>query len=316
MKSLKKIAFLLIGGLSLTFVSAINITDVSGPPCNSLIARVSLEEIQSVVAIMVEFLSDRDPEGKWSDEKKAIAAEAYLGNTQYAVQAHKVCGSCPDVMKELYDDLSTEQQSAMMEYCGEGVYGADAIHSALLFLPETEDEVILKGVRNAHVNFQSTRMEKKWASSTFFPSSVTERIGLTDGVGDFINFYTSFVDNFSLMISASSGLIALSPDYIGLGESADTHDRSYLTAIPVKQAAVVSFYAASDYTERITRGCTEIGDRLITSGYSSAGASVVFATLGLESTGLNIARMFTQAAPYSNALLPQAAIGKCMRDAK
>lgn len=115
------------------------------------------------------------------------------------------------------------------------------------------------------------------------------------------------------MVAASAGLISIGPDGIGNGASAETHDRSYATDMPNRQAAVVSYYAAAEFTKAATNGCTGMGNHLITSGFSMGGNAVVFGTLALQSgiPDVTVVREFSHAGPYHVASIVQGFVGTC-----
>ena len=254
--------------------------------------------------------------GSESEADQIGALEVYLGSfdggtPKYDLQVSKVCGSCQDfesVMEE------ADPTGAWKSYCGQDVYGYDAPHSALVFHPlDPETGLPLAGVRNVGVSFQSTRLSIDWAFSTHFPKNVTETIAQTVET-NFFSFATSFTDTYPLLVAASMGIITYGPDYIGAGASARKYDRSYLTAMPVQQAAVVSYYATAAYTWDSTDGCTQVGKEMITWGYSSGGGAVVFGTIALEGQGMHIVRTFSQAGVYSGPAIVQSLIGKFVGD--
>uniref|UniRef100_A0A7S3L2L2 Uncharacterized protein n=1 Tax=Amphora coffeiformis TaxID=265554 RepID=A0A7S3L2L2_9STRA len=310
-----------------------------GPPCNAVITKVTKEEIQAVASAWVDIITMGAGAGAATTEEvppqlsmadRDAALHVYFGgnNTpKYDLLVSKVCGSCADHMGR----IQQQSQKTGPSICGPDVYGYEAPHSAIVFHPlDPTTGQALAGERTVGVGFQGTRLEIEHAFSTHFPVNVTQRLKEVTSTagGSLFALTTSFVDVYPLMAAASMGLITYGPDYIGAGESARGYDRSYLTALPVEQAAVVNYYNLQAYTEAQFAnrasdsdddGCntprsTIVSDQVLTWGYSAGGAAVVFGTAALQSQGLNIVRMFTQAGVYNNPALIQAAAGPFLRD--
>lgn len=272
------------------------------------------------------------PAEEFSEADRLAALQVYLGRDvgapRYDLLVSKVCGSCADhrdrfmsrrQQPEQRSDHPNNDDDHWQSYCGPDVYGYEAPHSALVFHPltDTDDDTPtpLPGVRTAGMGFQGTRLEVQQAFSTDFPVDVSRRLEETLGIlHDKDSLYalsTSFVDAFPLMAAASLGMITVGPDGLGAGESATLYNRTYLTALPVRQTAVVNYYNAAAYTEKLTDGCTRLSpDAILTWGYSAGGAAVLFGTEALHARGLRVARTFTQAGVYHNPSLIQAAAGE------
>ena len=248
-----------------------------------------------------------------SPPEKQAALEVYLGGDdaatpKYDIMASKACGSCADFVDEM-KEAADPTNMAWQEYCGENAYGHEAPHSALVFHPlDPETGEPLQGIRNVGVAFQSSRISVSDAFSTHFPTNVTQRFQET--LPSFVDFFTSFSDTFPLMAAASLGIVTYGPDLIGAGESEPDYDRSYITAIPYQQAAVVGYYATARYTDELTNGCTQVSNKVITWGFSAGGGAVVFGTVALEQQGLNIERLFSAAGVYNNAAILQGLVGE------
>ena len=294
-----------------TFASAllVGIATASSPeeevPCNQVIGTVTVQEIQAIAGAWANILLSA--ENGYTDEQRKAATQAFMGQeAKYDLQSSRVCGSCEDYIGSLRwaDPIGISQ---WREYCGRNAHGFEARHSALVFQPiDRETGLPLSGVRNVAMAFQGTRLSVDRAFSMDFPSNVAERIGMEQ---DPFGFITTFGDIHNLLTASSAGLIAIGPDYIGTGASSD-FDRSYLTAMPVQQAAVVSYLATQDYIEHTSHGCTQVGHDIITVGYSAGGSNAVFGSIALERLGLNVVQQFSQAGVYSLPVITQSIVGK------
>lgn len=276
--------------------------DLSGPPCNSIITTVKVEEVLAITDTWLTYLHRDDP---LSATDLAAAKEAYTSAIQYDMLVSKVCGSCQDFQSQLEDNDTDSNDPYWKTYCGDDVYGNDATHSAIVFHPlDPETGEPIAATLNGAMVFQSTRLDLSLAFSTHFPTNMTEALHLP-----FVDFYSTFSDAYALMQAAGAGLIAIGPDYIGAGASAADYDRSYLTRMPVEQAAVVSWYAAQTYTRAVTNGCTQLNDQIVAQGFSSGGAGVIFGAQALQLQGVEIVQTFSHAGLYSVSIMAHGAMG-------
>lgn len=156
--------------LLLSFSTTNTFVRAEGPPCNSVIGIVRLQEIQFLANTFNNILF----QGSLNSTEEIAALAAQLGPAQYHVMASKVCGSCDEIRSMLNATTDTNDWES---YCGADVYGADAMHSALVFHPlDPETLKPLGGIRNVHMAFISTRVDQPESFSTHFPSNVTQRI--------------------------------------------------------------------------------------------------------------------------------------------
>jgi hypothetical protein len=261
--------------------------------CNEVIDVVTLEEVRQTVAYTIEKLPFA------SEAERAQALEVFLKTSKYDVVVSKVCGRCADYVEQMN---ASAPQGDWIDYCGPDIYGHSSTHSSLVMHPlDPQTGAPLNGQRSALFSYKgNSGFDLEFAFTTGFFANVTARLQEDSGASGFPDV---------LLLGASSGLIGVGPDYMGTGESVDL-DRSYLTAIPIKQITAVAWYAARAYTSSVTKGCTQMKESVMTQGHSLGGAAVVWATLTLRDLGISIEKCLSHAGVYSNVLIVQGVIGK------
>ena len=283
-------------------------------PCNVVLGYVSKDEIQLVVETAVGFALA--PVVNVTDDDRVSALQGFLPLLQYDLVVSRVCGSCVEFLEEGVMD-----PTAAAPYCGPDVYASNATYSALVMHPLMNDDdmdgtpIPLPGIRPVHFTLQATRLSALGeAPSEHWPTNVTERleqnVAESSVSGSLFNFSTSFSDTMPLMLAASAGMVAISPDPLGTGANRDDYDRSYLTALPQQQAALVSYYAAQRYTDAVTTGCTALADDITVHGYSAGGFNSIVLAPALVAQGLNVVRVFSQAGTYNIAVTAQSVMGE------
>jgi pimeloyl-ACP methyl ester carboxylesterase len=110
-------------------------------------------------------------------------------------------------------------------------------------------------------------------------------------------FMVSYTSLWSGMTSASSGAIALYPDFIGYGESTDWN-RTYLSKEPYMQAAAVAWL---DSNNQFNGDCitSELEDAVTVTGFSSGGYAAVNAAVALDQLGTEVLALYVIAAPLN-----------------
>jgi len=289
-------------------VAASDHHDMNLPPCNTVINIMTVDQIRAMAASTIGDLLGDENQDQLDD-----ALMTYTGTTKYDVLVSKVCGSCADYYDRLVGQQSDgEDNDAWMEHCGPDVYGYNATHSALVLHPiDPMTNAPLNGVRNVIFQYKgATGFSLEDAFSTSFPTiNITEALSsaLNQTSGD---FFASINLPEVLLVGASSGLIAIGPDYMGTGESAAMLDRAFNTAQSVQQTTVVAYLAAYDYTVAATNGCTQMSDTAAVFGFSLGGAAAIWGSLALSTIGVSIERCFSGSGVYSNVLIAQGIFGK------
>ncbi|KAL3934265.1 MAG: hypothetical protein SGBAC_009978 [Bacillariaceae sp.] len=129
---------------------------------------------------------------------------------KHHVQARKICGSCRNKNDNVdnVDNVDSSTGTAREhEYCVESAYGYNATVSGLLLLPIDEDGELVEGPMTGHIAAHQSLTE----TFSQIPSGTSV---VNEGSPLFNNHWLSIV-------AASSGKIAIAPDYLGYGESAN-----------------------------------------------------------------------------------------------
>ncbi|CAJ1956045.1 unnamed protein product [Cylindrotheca closterium] len=147
----------------------------------------------------------------------AAGFSIYLVN--HDVQARKICASCRDAA-----DAAATGNVVWQEYCGESAYGNNATVSGLMLVPIDENGDLIEGPLAGHISAHQSLTE----TFSQIPSET----------------FDQFDKHWLSIVAASSGKIAIEPDYLGYGESSNFFKSflvrpAYATAtIPLWQSAV------------------------------------------------------------------------------
>mmetsp|Transcript_36584 Transcript_36584/g.88669 ORF Transcript_36584/g.88669 Transcript_36584/m.88669 type:complete len:598 (-) Transcript_36584:30-1823(-) len=149
---------------------------------------------------------------------------------KHDVQARKICASCQDYQDAAANDVSqnsllpTPRNITWQQYCGESAYGSNATVSGLLLVPIDENGDLIEGPMAGHLAAHQSLTE----TFSQIPSET----------------FDQFDKHWLSIVAASSGKIAIEPDYLGYGESSDFFKSflirpAYATAtLPLWQSAV------------------------------------------------------------------------------
>jgi len=107
--------------------------------------------------------------------------------------------------------------------------------------------------------------------------------------------YGVFYDGWAPLIMASAGVVVMSPDYLGYGQ---TYDQPKLNGIldMYQQATAISFLKSKLIVE--SSGCTVLTKGTSLSGYSEGGFAAVIGAQTLQSLGQTILNVDTGGAPF------------------
>lgn len=281
--------------------SLLSVATVSaGVPCNSVITTVTQDEIKALAEVAVDgFLQPA------AADRQAIL-DAYTATVQYDVVVSKACSSCAAV-RSVFPDADVPQ-------CAEGAYGAAEEQSTLVVHPlDPATGAPLAGQCAGAMHFAGTRLAPELAPSEF-PANTS---AFLDGLarGDLLvypDYNFAYNDAIYSLIAASSGLIAIQPDYMGTGASLDTLDRTYQIAYGHRQMAAIGLVAAIIYTESVTNGCTQldvVDQPLLASGYSAGGVGVYDGSFALRALGIELAASMVYSAVTEVTLLFSGFVG-------
>jgi len=247
--------------------------------CNEEFSLVTSKEIGSIFDLLIESI---DPTDSSSTKKNVNLA------LKYNVKVSKVCLKCSQIGVQ---DLET---SALMNtspygfqsYCSENKYGSEATHSALVFSPvDFNTGKLLPGKLRGLLVGHDTAIDVDSGPTDLWPDSISSVLNEeTLNNSEKIIFFQSFV---SSLVAATTGVVAVMPDYIGYGESKG-YDRAYLSPMVYEQAAAVSYAAAKRYISFISTGCTVLSDVASITGYGEGGYFAIRGASALEQNGVTI----------------------------
>ena len=217
------------------------------------------------------------------------ALRVLLNAVQYNVKAIKICGTCTAINDVM--DTSNEYGS-FNSYCGNDIYGYNAQHSALLFIPVvngTEDTISI-GEYKGFVSMHTLELDATKSPSETWPTNLNETLdNLSNDQEQLFNLFSPFLD---AIMAAATGAIAIIPDYIGYGETQTSYNRTAFYEPSYMQAAIVSYYAAQQYVRTITESCSILGNELAISGASEGSFGAVSATIAFQRMGKTISDVF------------------------
>ena len=137
-----------------------------------------------------------------------------------------------------------------------------------MFAPiNNETDTLVPGSFQGFVSAPSTRADLALAVTESWPRELETILveGLQGGdlsLESFLFVYETFI---AAAVAATSGTIAIMPDYLGYGESYE-YDRAYFTKVPYQQSVALSWLAAQNYISESSRGCTELANSAMAHG--------------------------------------------------
>ena len=273
--------------------------------CGEEIYRIPAAEISAMLDLFVGELVQ--------DEAQADQAALVLsGVVQYDIAAVKVCASCSDVTEELVgstEGFSSDSEYGFQTYCADGVYGADATHSAIAFYPiDPETKKLFAGTLRSFILGHSLEIDLSGAPTELLPVA---GVGATVQNPDLpletkLYIFRNFLPP---MIASAAGAVSTLPDYLGYGESKD-YNRANLMKIPYMQAYTLGFLATRSYLTKASAGCSYLDGVSTLTGFSEGGYSSIVGALTLEALGVRILSVQSGGGPLNLDLNTGYLIGK------
>jgi hypothetical protein len=288
--------------------------NLSSRPCNALIATVTVDEVRALGNLMLQATLELAGLDDDADLQQTLADEFLLTPSlvKYGLAVHKVCGSCSDadVLKYYTMDGDAAITNRDLEpWCGSAVYGSNATHSALIFVPiiasnnntndtNNNETAVVGGNIPSFVQMHSFITGPDDGVSETWPDSIGAVVQAASADATTRQtFLLALFDHFSSAIMASSGVVSILPDYIGYGASTDfrrsTMDESYA------QAAVVSYAATGTYLQAASNGCSILAKTGTMVGLSEGGFAVVPASEALQTLGVELPHVVSAAGPLN-----------------
>ena len=262
------------------------------PPSRECGQVINLTTVAQIKVVASSLLSILLPEAS-----VAFVTSAVESIIKYDVQAQVVCASCHE-MRSLYDGAAfmiEEERHAFMSYCGNDRFAADVTHSALLLIPhDPETGKQVQGILKSHLYTKGYNgAEQAQAPSEFWLDDFSA-FNTTDKavIGGLLSV---FFNGWTALITASTGVVVMAPDYLGYGHSYQTPKGSGVMDL-YKQAVAVTFLKSKSIVE--STGCTIVGSESSASGYSEGGVAAFAGALALEGLGQEILNVDTGGAPF------------------
>jgi hypothetical protein len=274
--------------------------------CGEEIGRVTELETRALTSALLTYILEETAPGLHETSLKLFTT-----SLRYDVVVYKVCGSCAKTQASLSEQALLQEESvfgSFSSYCGNDKYGYSAQHSALVFVPVTANtttadatarsgmNTILEGSLRSFISMHITKVSVSGAPTQAWPSiSLTEALTLTESDENFDMLLTYATFHTSLM-AAGSGAVTIEPDYIGYGESRETHNRTYAYPPTYMQAAVTSWMATKEAIEQDTygwsinagNGCTVMDPVVSVAGTSEGGYAAIAVGPALQQAGVRV----------------------------
>jgi hypothetical protein len=186
-----------------------------------------------------------------------------------------------------------------MSYCGNDRFAADVIHSALLLIPHDPGTgKPIQGILKSNLYTKGYDGAEQYKAPSEFWLDDFSVFDTTDQkvIGDLLN---QFYDGWTALVTASAGVVVMSPDCLGYGQSYQSPKETGIVDL-YQQAAAVTFLKSKSTTE--TTGCTIVGSEASASVYSKGGlaafAGALAGALALQGLGQDILNVDTGGAPF------------------
>ena len=224
--------------------------------CGQLISVTSLEDAKQIAE---RFLNVILPPDILSNDPSIVelAKSIIFGILQYGVATYKVCLSCQDVMNMELDGPNLNSDDPLygfQSYCSSDSPSYDVVYSALMMVPLVEQE-ILSGQLPVYMYGRSLRADLSQSVTELWPSNDKLQTLLQGDLDEFLFTFQSFL---SSMAYASTGGIAIIPDFLGYGESYKTSRTTGILHVPYQQAFTLGYLATLQHIQQTTNGCTII----------------------------------------------------------
>ena len=215
--------------------------------CGEVITTTTIDEITLIADYYVNILFSGDNAANIAFLD--IAKSQLFSSLKYNIRVVKLCMSCSEAKDSglLSEDMmvmgdgNDDDRYSFGKYCNEGEYGYDAIHSTLGFFPvdPTTDEIFSDKSLRTVMSGHQTIFDLAYTPTENWLQDWGSFLTSTDPTPDPTIVFLKTVDHIVQSVGAGSGAIALSPDYLGYGESYMTHNRTYFGEESYCQAFVL-----------------------------------------------------------------------------
>ena len=245
-----------------------NASALSPPPCNQVLDTLSLEELQTHMADLLEELTGA------GTFQNTYLRTIFYNNLKSGIQIWRICASCIDIPAET---------SGIDEFCGPNIYGSQDTFSGLLIVPTIADDssTLLPGTLLGNLDMHPTTL------TAYVPSLLWTSLKESDAS---IWFY--------LAISSTQKLVSLLPDYMGYAETNEKVHKGYMIKKSYETSIVPLWYQAKHLISLNSNCQSALGNAAVVSGYSEGGFVAVVVASRLAKLGVEIVQIHTGGAPY------------------
>jgi hypothetical protein len=264
------------------------------PACGDQITTITAGEIKQIAALLLGNVLAGDLAAFGE-----VALAAIDQVIVYDLQAVKICSSCieTNILTAVEPWRSAEGFGSYNTYCNEGIFGFDAQHSSVMFLPlDRETGLPVSGNLRGVMAMHGLLLENRDAPSEILPANLTESLVAT-GPEAFFFMIIAFLES---LVASSAGAVSLMPDFLGSGESALTHNRTISVPQFYMQSAAQAYFGAQSYLDKHTNGCTKMYNEWNVVGSSDGGFGSIPAAKALQALDNRILNVFA-GAPYLDA---------------
>ena len=251
--------------------------------CNEILGVVTAEEVKAMGAIYLQPIVD-DVEN---------SRDIIFRTAVHDLQVVKLCSSC-----RLIDDWYFERQARFpahyRSYCDDGIYGYYDIQSFLAFLPLDKDtgEVLTNTKLRPFLYLHASRPSFKSAPTEAWPEDLTSMLNSVEGgTLSMASLQAPKISQFvPSLLAASSGSVAILPDYIGYGES--PLNRALFWSTGYEQASIVSVLRIRQYLSE-QHPCTMLDEAITLQGLEDGAYGAVFASQALRRFKIDVLNVFS-----------------------
>jgi len=252
--------------------------------CNVTLGEVTVSQVRDVGEIFLEPLV----------ENARLSRDILFQSAQYDFRVFKLCSSCRFIEIFQYQ-LGESVPGDWLTYCSETTYGHTKFQSFLVFLPiERASREIVSGANlRAFLSMPGSRLNDAEAPTNAWPLNFTDTLNkVMDGTLTKETFRESTMAQLvPSMLAASSGSVAIIPDYIGYG-FAETN-RTFFWPQGYKQSAIVGWLHVREFLHRYT-DCSRLDLGKVTlQGYEDGALGAVVAAQGFRRFRTDVLRAFS-----------------------
>jgi hypothetical protein len=199
----------------------------------------------------------------------------------------------------------------MLKHCLFRITTRYQMQSALVFVPtEVGIDTILPGQIRGVISNRGTLSDLYLSPSEFWPANVTEYI-LSNTLVDVLS---SLGNGLTPVIFGASGAIAISPDFVGYGESYQT-PRAFFVHGNQTQGGALAWLATQEFVRKTSNGCTVLEAAVSVSGYSEGGTATIPVALALRQLNVRVVGAYVGGAVYTPTIQFSHAFGTFADDA-